>query len=138
MVCIASFHGEHGHRDDVVSIDLNRDYTKLLSGGTDHMVCIWDLTVPNVAAAIEKSRNYDGTHEKYGFKTVLHMFPIYQSRQLHCNYVDCVQWMNELILSKVNKEEEKRISYITFKSHFRFTFEVIHFLFSFSLTHIVK
>lgn len=101
MVCIATFHGANGHRDEVVTIDLNRDCTKLVSGGLDHLIAIWDLTVPIVADAIVNSCNYIAQQQMRGFKTVLQSYPIFRSRQIHINYIDCVQWMNELILSKV-------------------------------------
>lgn len=101
MVCIASFHGDHGHRDDIVSIDFNPDCTKLVSGGLDHMVAIWDLTVPAVAMAIQQSCKYNAQRETRGFKTALQTYPFFRTRRLHCNYIDCVQWLNELVLSKV-------------------------------------
>lgn len=124
MVCIASFHGENGHRDDIVTIDFNRDATKLVSGGTDHMLAIWDLTEPSVANAIKNSRDYNAKREARGFKTALHMYPIFRSRQIHCNYIDCVQWINELILSKV--------SVLIFLSPFAFAFAFAFKVFGFS------
>lgn len=40
MVCIATFHGQNGHRDGVVTIDFNSDASKLVSGGLDHLLVI--------------------------------------------------------------------------------------------------
>lgn len=100
-VCIATFHGENGHRDEIVAIDFNRNCTKLVSGGLDHLMAIWDLNVPTIVDAIQQSRSYNEKQQPHGFKTILQCFPIFRSRQIHVNYIDCVQWMNDLILSKV-------------------------------------
>lgn len=100
-VCIATFHGENGHRDHVVTIDFNRDSSKLVSGGIDHMLAIWDLAKPEIMESIEKSKRYNENGDR-SFKTVLNSFPIFRSRGIHCNYIDSVQWFNNFILSKVN------------------------------------
>lgn len=100
-VCIATFHSIGAHRDEVISIDFNRDCTRLISGGLDHMIAIWDLTIPDIASTIEKSKLYDENKSSRAIKTVYHPFPIFSSRLIHSNYIDSVQWHNELILSKV-------------------------------------
>lgn len=101
-VCIATFHAIQAHRDEVVSIDFNRDCTKLVSGGLDHMIAIWDLTIPEILRAIEQSKRYNEIESKCAVKTVYHPFPIFSTRQLHNNYVDCVQWFGDFVLSKVS------------------------------------
>lgn len=72
-----------------------------VSSGMDHTLAIWDLTVTKIKESIEKSRYYNGKNSDRAFKTVLQCFPIYRTREIHTNYVDCVQWFNDLILSKV-------------------------------------
>lgn len=101
LVCIANFHGESGHRDTVVSIDFNHDCSKLVSGGIDHMIAIWDLSSPEIVTAIKQSQQY-GYRSVKSFGTIYQPYPIYATRQVHRNYVDCVKWHGDLILSKVN------------------------------------
>lgn len=102
-MCIATFHGDYGHRDTVLTIDFNHDCSKLVSGGHDHKIAIWDLSEPKLALTIERSHNYDKNSRNNTIKTVFHPFPIFSNRQIHHNYIDCVQWHGDMILSKVNK-----------------------------------
>lgn len=99
--CIATFHGIEGHRDEVVSIDFDRNCERIVSGGLDHCVAIWDLTAPSLAEAIEASTRYDPYKSERAFKTILVSYPIFWTRELHLNYVDCVRFFGDLILSKV-------------------------------------
>lgn len=104
MVCIATFHGILGHRDEIVTIDFNRNCSQLVSGGMDHVIVVWDLTRKSVATAIVDSCKFDvNKQETHEFKTVVESYPIFRSRRIHVNYIDCVQWMHKHILSKVNK-----------------------------------
>ncbi|XP_055312080.1 polycomb protein esc-like [Sitodiplosis mosellana] len=103
--CIATFHAIEAHRDEVVSIDFNRDCTRLVSGGLDHMIAIWDLTVPEIANTIEKSKRYNVNLSSQAIKTAYHPFPMFSTRSLHSNYIDCVQWHNEFIISKSNLDD---------------------------------
>lgn len=100
-VCIATLHGADGHRDQVVTVDFNRDGSKLVSGGHDHMLAIWDLKTPDITSTIAKSRHYNANENSRQIKTVLHLFPMFKTRSIHSNYIDCVQWVNDFILSKV-------------------------------------
>lgn len=100
-VCIATFHGIDSHRDECVSIDFNRKCTQLVSGGNDHMIAIWDLTQSNIAHAIETSQSYNEKTSQHSFKTIFQSFPIFTTRSIHRNYIDCVQWFNNAIFSKV-------------------------------------
>ncbi|XP_031632570.1 polycomb protein esc-like [Contarinia nasturtii] len=104
-VCIATFHGVDSHRDEVVSIDFNFESTKLVSGGLDHMVAIWDLTTPEISAAIEMSTKYDANTSTRDFKTFFHPFPTFTTRRIHKNYVDCVKWFGDFILSKSTEND---------------------------------
>lgn len=114
MVCIATFHGEEAHRDEVVSIDFNHDCSRLVSSGNDHMIAIWDLTLPEIVSTIEQSKRYNPNTSRRAVKTVYQPFPSFSSRDVHRNYIDCVQWHGDMILSKVIK---CRFSMTLFASH---------------------
>lgn len=101
-ICIATFFGLDTHRDHVVSVDFNHDGTKLVSGGIDHTIVIWDLSKPEIVAAIEKSQTHDAQHPA-SFKTCYDPFPIFKTRNIHANYIDCVQWHGDFIISKVKQ-----------------------------------
>lgn len=101
-VCIATFHGVEAHRDEVVSIDFNRDCTQIVSGGMDHMIAIWDLKEPEIIEAIVESRKYDPAKSDRAFKTIMISFPKFINRNLHRQWIDCVKFHNKLILSKVS------------------------------------
>lgn len=101
-VCIATFHGIDSHRDEVVSIDFNLECTKLVSGGIDHMIAIWDLNTPEIKTAIEQSTKYNEKTSVRAFKTLFNPFPIFTTRRMHKNYIDCVEWFGDFILSKVS------------------------------------
>ncbi len=42
--CLAIFTGDGGHKDQVLCCDISDDGLKLVSGGMDHTVKIWDLS----------------------------------------------------------------------------------------------
>lgn len=102
-VCIASFHGIDAHRDEVVTIDFDRKCDRIVSAGCDHYIAIWDLTEPSLAAAITASQQYDALKSDKAFKTLLVSFPMFGTRDLHLNYIDCVRFFGDLILSKVSE-----------------------------------
>lgn len=110
-MCIATFHGEFGHRDDVVTVDLNHDCSKLVSGGNDHMIAIWDIATDEIYLAIQLSKRYDKQNGKRTFKTVYQPYPIFATRGIHRNYVDCVQWHGDMVISKVKKRTEQLFSF---------------------------
>ena len=60
---VAIFHGDEGHRDEVISLDVNLAGTKLLSGGMDHAVKIWDLNEERLVKKVELSRCFPVSDE---------------------------------------------------------------------------
>lgn len=103
-VCVACFHSNDTHRDQVVSIDFNHDCTQLVSGGNDHKLIIWNLNVPEIQSAIKASNTYNRATAEASFKTVYHPFTAFSSRDVHKNYIDCVSWFGDFIISKVRKQ----------------------------------
>ncbi|WAR08894.1 EED-like protein, partial [Mya arenaria] len=69
--CVVIFGGVDGHRDEVLSADFNIDGSKLISCGMDHSLKMWRMDNEPIQEAIRNS-----------------------------NYVDCVRWMGDFVLSK--------------------------------------
>lgn len=97
-VCVAIFGGVEGHRDEVLSVDFDWSGTRIMSSGMDHSLKLWRLDKPKMQEIIEKSEN---TTMDTSFKTISEHFPDFSTRDIHRNYVDCVRWHGDLILSKV-------------------------------------
>lgn len=99
-VCIAIFGGVEGHRDEVLSSDFHSSGTKIVSCGMDHSLKIWNFT-QDVIDAIGMSKKYNNDHpNRQSFPTVKKHFPTFSTRDIHRNYVDCVAWYGNFILSK--------------------------------------
>eukprot|EP00794_Sanderia_malayensis_P000156 gene156-768_t len=99
-VCIALFGGVDGHRDEVLSIDFDILGTKMVSCGMDHSLKIWSLKTDKLTQSIEASFKYDNSSESRTFKSLSVHYPAFSTRDVHRNYVDCVRWYGDLILSK--------------------------------------
>jgi polycomb protein EED len=97
--CIAIFGGVEGHRDEVLSCDFHCTGTRIISCGMDHSLKIWNFT-PDVMAAIELSKQFNDITARKSFPTVRKHFPTFSTRDIHRNYVDCVAWYGNFILSK--------------------------------------
>lgn len=98
-VCIAIFGGVEGHRDEVLSADFHCSGTKIVSCGMDHSLKIWNFD-QDVIAAIEKSQKFNDVVARKSFPTVRKHFPTFSTRDIHMNYIDCVRWFGNFILSK--------------------------------------
>ncbi|ESO12851.1 hypothetical protein HELRODRAFT_105574 [Helobdella robusta] len=100
-LCIAIFGGVEGHRDELLSGDIDFDGQLLISCGMDHSFKIWKLDNPYIVDAIEKSYKYDKKNKNdKPFKTYSQHFPDFSTRDIHNNYVDCVRWWGKFVLSK--------------------------------------
>ncbi|KAH0159177.1 WD40 repeat-like protein, partial [Aureobasidium melanogenum] len=86
--CAAILSGE-GHRQTILSIAFHDNGRWLLSGGQDTMICLWSLpTVPDENAGTDKP-------------TVV-VYPHFASIGMHSDYVDCVRFWGDLVLSKAS------------------------------------
>lgn len=84
--CIAIFGGLNGHRDEVLYSDFHIKHQKFVSGGLDHYIKIWSLENINMNINNKKCQ--------------LVVFPTFSTREIHSNYVDCVKWIGDLLVSK--------------------------------------
>ena len=65
----------------------------------DHSLKIWDISTPEATAAIKASYKHDAKKKKRFHVRVEH-FPVFSTRAVHRNYVDCTRWLGDVILSK--------------------------------------
>lgn len=98
-VCIAIFGGVEGHRDEVLSSDFHCSGVRIISCGMDHSLKIWNFD-KDVLLAIEASKFFNDASARRSFPTVRKHFPTFSTRDIHRNYVDCVAWFGNFILSK--------------------------------------
>jgi len=101
--CIVIFGGADGHRDEVLSADFSLSGESVVSCGMDHSIRIWKLNHDNIKNAIKESYHYNPTSKKSPGRTPLTVrqhYPDYCNRDIHKNYVDCVRYFGELIISK--------------------------------------
>lgn len=99
-VCVAIFGGHEGHRDEVISVDFNRLGNCFVSASMDHSLRMWDLTKPELKRIIERSKAFGAGCGVLRFPTYKVHEADFKTRNIHSNYIDCVQWFGDFILSK--------------------------------------
>ena len=95
--CVVIFGGLQGHRDEVLSCDFDLQAKYILSCGMDHSIKMWSLEAEGVEKTIQLSYSYKDTKP---FPVLNQHFPIFSTRSIHRNYVDCVRWFGNFVLSK--------------------------------------
>lgn len=83
-------HGE-GHRDEVLAIGFHRNGRYLLSGGVENRVNLWHIP------EIQKGGTLPDK-----IKTI--HYPHFSSTEVHFDYIDCIQFYNDLIISRQARE----------------------------------
>lgn len=100
--CVAMFCGE-GHRQPILALRLHPNGRWMLSGGLDTAVCLW--AVPSLE---ELERSNDDSNERKEPKIIY--YPHFHSTEVHHNYVDCVQFYGDLIISKASRVQNDKQS----------------------------
>lgn len=99
-VCVAILGGVDGHRDEVLSGDFDIQGQFVFSCGMDHALKMWSLETPSLKFKLAESHSYDEATTERSFPTTVVHIPQFSTRSVHRNYVDCVRWLGELVLSK--------------------------------------
>ncbi|KAL7510227.1 hypothetical protein ACHAXN_007144 [Cyclotella atomus] len=118
---VAVFTGHDGHRRQVLSVSWHFSGTKFASCAMDNIIKLWnvigsdgDNSAGSIEAAIEESQhvmpndfpkhemgnNGNATPVETKFKPIVQQTPYFSTNKVHTDYVDCVQFVGDLILSK--------------------------------------
>ncbi|CAB4060025.1 EED [Lepeophtheirus salmonis] len=71
-----------------------------MSCGMDHSLKLWDFNTDHLKKAVKLSYTHNTQKLKKNFPTELCHFPLFSTRDIHRNYVDCCRWFGNFILSK--------------------------------------
>jgi polycomb protein EED len=83
-----------GHKDQILTIAYHRTGRFLLSAGMDTKINLW--AVPD-----ELRDKHMGTD-----KPAMIHYPHFSTTEVHTDFVDCVQWYNDLIISHAAREDK--------------------------------
>jgi len=121
---VAVFTGHDGHRRQVLSVAWHFSGFKFASAGMDNVIKLWNLSDGHdtespgaVQGALEESNSVmpndypkNGSHsggqatsvhhKKSKFTPVVQQTPYLSTNKVHTDYVDCIQFIGDLILSK--------------------------------------
>jgi len=114
---VAIFTGHDGHRRQVLGVAWHFSGTKFASCGMDNMIKLWNVidgddSIGTIENALKESgnvmpndypiHNAGGEQQQVEtqFKPVFQQTPYFSTNKVHTDYVDCVQFVGDLILSK--------------------------------------
>ena len=91
--------GHWGHEDSVISIDFHLSGSRLVSGGYDRCIKIWEIPSKRPPADTVASECGLVLEDSKPIKPPF-LMPIFSTDDLHFLCVDCVQFVGDLIASK--------------------------------------
>jgi polycomb protein EED len=97
-LCCAIFFGYKGHNGDVLHCAFNHDGSEFVSCGMDSCIKIWSLS--EAATHIADSYTYCYETARLQFQPAIIQVPAFSTNRFHMNYVDCVEFVGPLVLSK--------------------------------------
>uniref|UniRef100_A0A383VZL4 Uncharacterized protein n=1 Tax=Tetradesmus obliquus TaxID=3088 RepID=A0A383VZL4_TETOB len=97
--CVLLMRGPGAHAGEVFTLDFHPwDPFKFVSGAMEGAVKVWSLK--EHWAAIRASEEWAEPPQQHAFSVRLVGHPVFSSKQVHGNYVDCCRWLGDLVLSK--------------------------------------
>ena len=95
------FCGE-GHKQPILAIHFHPNGKWMLSGGLDTAVCLW--AVPSLEELDRSEDELEGQTEPR-----IVYYPHLYSTEVHHNYVDCLQFYGDLVISRACKDQNSRV-----------------------------
>lgn len=86
--------GGQGHPQPLLTLDFHPNGRWLLTGAMDTAVALW--AVPSLEE-LDSTNNIEPT---------LYPYPYFISSEIHTNFVDCVKWYGDCILSRAARNED--------------------------------
>ena len=109
-VCVCVFGGSGGHRNEALTVDFKLTDPRgidgrpvqdivFASGAMDNQVKVWSTAGYTHLVARSETCG-DEPDDAQRFPTAHVQTPLFSSFRVHDNYVDCVRWFGDLLLSK--------------------------------------
>ncbi|WPG98803.1 WD40-repeat-containing domain protein [Acrodontium crateriforme] len=93
--CVAVFAGE-GHRQPILAINVHPNGRWMLSGSLDNAICLWAVPEPHELIRDPKNTGFQTPKTIY--------YPHFLSTEVHFNYVDCLKFHGDLIISRASRD----------------------------------
>lgn len=108
--CVGIFSGHEGHRNSVLSVAWHPLGHRFASSGMDNYVKIWSIgEETSVHKSLQSSQVFqpqkwdtplDAKPTPEIFRTSYEQTPVFSTNKIHHDYVDCVKFVGDLVLSK--------------------------------------